>query len=85
MHQQITETEQQQMLRHVFDKAGGNLGTSGCVSYMFEKKGIIVIEKDSTTMSEDDLMLLAIDAGAEDFEAQEDCYEITTAPENFSK
>ena len=52
---------------------------------MFEKKGIIVIEKDSTTMSEDDLMLLAIDAGAEDFEAQEDCYEITTAPENFSE
>lgn len=72
-------------VRHVFDKAGGNLGTSGCVSYMFEKKGIIVIEKDSTTMSEDDLMLLAIDAGAEDFEAQEDCYEITTAPENFSE
>jgi len=52
---------------------------------MFEKKGIIVIEKESTTMSEDDLMLLAIDAGAEDFEAQEDCYEITTAPENFSE
>ncbi len=72
-------------VRHVFDKAGGNLGKSGCVSYMFEKKGIIVIEKDSTTMSEDDLMLLAIDAGAEDFEAQEDCYEITTAPENFSE
>ena len=72
-------------VRHVFDKAGGNLGTSGCVSYMFEKKGIIVIEKESTQMSEDDLMLLAIDAGAEDFEAQEDCYEITTAPENFSE
>ena len=72
-------------VRHVFDKAGGNLGTSGCVSYMFEKKGIIVIEKESTTMSEDDLMLLSIDAGAEDFEAQEDCYEITTAPENFSE
>ncbi len=72
-------------IRHVFDKAGGNLGTSGCVSYMFEKKGIIVIEKESTTMSEDDLMLLSIDAGAEDFEAQEDCYEITTAPENFSE
>ena len=51
---------------------------------MFEKKGIIVIEKESTTMTEDDLMLLAIDAGAEDFEAQEDCYEITTAPESFS-
>ena len=71
-------------VRHVFDKAGGNLGTTGCVSYMFEKKGVIVIEKESTSMSEDDLMLLAIDAGAEDFEAQDECYEITTAPENFS-
>ena len=71
-------------VRHAFDKAGGNLGTTGCVSYMFEKKGVIVIEKESTSMSEDDLMLLAIDAGAEDFEAQDECYEITTAPENFS-
>ena len=71
-------------IRHVFDKAGGNLGTTGCVSYMFEKKGVIVIEKESTSMSEDDLMLLAIEAGAEDFEAQDECYEITTAPENFS-
>ena len=72
-------------IRHVFDKAGGNLGTTGCVSYMFEKKGVIVIDKESTDMSEDDLMLLAIDAGAEDFEAQDDCYEITTAPQNYSK
>ena len=71
-------------VRHVFDKAGGNLGTSGCVSYMFEKKGVIVIEKASTELSEDDLMLLAIDAGAEDFSAEEEVYEITTLPENFS-
>ena len=71
-------------VRHVFDKAGGNLGTTGCVSYMFEKKGVIVIEKESTDMTEDDLMLLAIDAGAEDFEAEEEVYEITTLPENFS-
>ena len=71
-------------VRHVFDKAGGNLGTTGCVSYMFEKKGVIVIERASTDMSEDDLMMLAIEAGAEDFEADEECYEITTAPENFS-
>ena len=58
--------------------------STGCVSYMIEKKGIIVIDKSSTDMSEDDLMLLAIDAGAEDFEAQDEFYEITTAPENFS-
>ncbi len=72
-------------VRHVFDKFGGNLGTSGCVSYMFEKKGVIVIEKASTSLSEDDLMLIAIDAGAENFESSEEVYEITTAPDDFSK
>lgn len=71
-------------VRHVFDKAGGNLGTSGCVSYMFNKKGIIVIEKASTDKSEDDLMMLALDAGAEDFLAEEEIYEITTEPSEFS-
>lgn len=72
-------------VRHVFDKAGGNLGTTGCVSYLFERKGVIVIEKESTTMSEDELMLLALDSGAEDFVAEEECYEITTSAEEFSK
>ena len=71
-------------VRHVFDKAGGNLGTTGCVSYMFNKKGMIVIEKTSTDMSEEDLMMLALDAGAEDFEASEEVYEITTEPSDFS-
>ena len=72
-------------VRHVFDKFGGNLGTSGCVSYMFEKKGVIVIEKASTNLSEDDLMLMAIDAGAENFEAEDEYYEITTSADDFSK
>ncbi|MBR0490684.1 MAG: YebC/PmpR family DNA-binding transcriptional regulator [Clostridia bacterium] len=71
-------------VRHVFDKAGGNLGTSGCVSYMFNKKGVIVIEKASTTMDEDELMMLALDAGAEDFSAEEEIYEITTEPADFT-
>ena len=71
-------------VRHVFDKAGGNLGTTGCVSYMFNKKGVIVIERASTEMSEDDVMMLALDAGAEDFSADEEVYEITTAPSDFS-
>ena len=71
-------------VRHVFDKAGGNLGTTGCVSYLFERKGIIVIEKESTNISEDDLMLMALDSGAEDFEVEEECYEIKTSPEDFS-
>ncbi len=71
-------------VRHVFDKAGGSLGTTGCVSYMFNRKGVIVIEKSSTDMSEDDLMLLALDCGAEDFSSEEEFYEITTSPEDFS-
>ena len=71
-------------VRHVFDKAGGNLGTSGCVSYMFNKKGVIVIDKTKTNLSEDELMLLALDNGAEDFNVEEECYEITTEPSDFT-
>ena len=71
-------------VRHVFDKAGGNLGTSGCVSYMFNKKGVIVIDKTKTNLSEDELMLLAIDNGAEDFNVEEECYEIITDPSDFT-
>ena len=71
-------------VRHVFDKAGGSLGTTGCVSYMFNRKGIIVIEKETTTMSEDDLMMIALECGAEDFSAEDEYYEITTSPEDFS-
>ena len=72
-------------VRHVFDKAGGNLGTSGCVSYMFNKKGVIVIEKESTDMDEDELMMLALDSGADDFQASEEIYEITTEPSEFTQ
>ena len=54
-------------VRHVFDRAGGNLGTTGCVSYMFNKKGVMVIDKANCNQSEDDLMMIALDAGAEDF------------------
>jgi YebC/PmpR family DNA-binding regulatory protein len=72
-------------VRHAFDRAGGNLGTSGCVSYMFNQKGVIVIDKANCKMGEDDLMMLALDAGAEDFEAEEEVYTVTTAPSDFSK
>ncbi len=72
-------------IRHAFDRCGGNLGTSGCVSYMFNKKGVIVIDKTTCNMSEDDLMLLALDSGAEDFVSEEEVYEITTEPGNFSE
>ena len=70
-------------VRHVFDKAGGNLGTTGCVSYMFNKKGVIVIEKETASMGEDELMMLALDAGAEDFQSLDEIYEVITAPEDF--
>ena len=72
-------------VRHAFDKSGGNLGTSGCVSYLFNKKGLIVIERATTDLDEDSMMMLALDAGAEDFEAAEEVYEITTDPSNFTE
>ena len=72
-------------VRHAFDKCGGNLGTSGCVSYLFTKKGVIVIDKSNCSLDEDSLMMLAIEAGAEDFSSEEEVYEITTAPETFSE
>jgi len=71
-------------VRHIFDKFGGNLGTSGCVSYMFEKKGVIVIEKETCKLGEDDLMMVAIESGAEDFQVEEEVYQITTAPNDFT-
>ena len=70
-------------VRHYFDKFGGNLGTTGCVSFMFDKKGVILIEKDGK-INEDDLMMEALEVGAEDFTAEEDVYEITTSPDDFS-
>ena len=64
-------------VRHAFDNFGGNLGQSGCVSYLFEDKGVIVIEKDAK-IDEDKLMETALEAGAEDFLTEDDCYEIYT-------
>jgi YebC/PmpR family DNA-binding regulatory protein len=70
-------------VRHLFDKFGGSLGATGCVSYLFKKKGIIVVDKNS--IGEDELMLKAIEAGAEDFDAEDDeVYQILTAPQDFS-
>jgi YebC/PmpR family DNA-binding regulatory protein len=71
-------------VRHYFEKSGGNLGTSGCVSYMFEKKGLLVVEKEDS-IDEDEFMMMALDAGAEDFSSEDEVYEITTAPEDFSQ
>lgn len=71
-------------VRNAFTKGGGNMGTSGCVSFMFDEKGLIVVDKEEVEMDEDELMMLAIDAGAEDFAAEEDSFEITTLPDDFS-
>ncbi len=70
-------------LRHYFDKNGGNLGQNGCVGFMFDRKGLIVIEK-TDTIDEDTLMMDALEAGADDFNVEEECYEVLTAVENFS-
>ena len=70
-------------VRHVFDKFGGNLGTPGCVSFMFDQKGIIVIENDGDK-DEDEVMMDALDAGAQDFSSDEDMFEIETTPADFS-
>lgn len=71
-------------VRSAFTKGHGNVGTQGCVSYMFDKKGQIIIAKEDCDIDADELMMLALDAGAEDFSEEEDCYEILTAPEDFS-
>ena len=71
-------------VRSAFTKGGGSIGTQGCVSFMFDEKGLIVIDKEEIDMDEEELMMAALDAGAEDFAAEEDSYEITTAPDDFS-
>lgn len=69
-------------LRHYFDKFGGNLGTNGSVSWMFDQKGIIVIANDGS-LDEDTVMMDALDSGADDFSAEDDIFEIATTPEAF--
>ena len=71
-------------VRAAFTKGGGNIGTPGCVSFMFDKRGQILIDKEECDMDADELMMSALDLGAEDFNDEEDSYEILTDPENFS-
>ncbi|MBE5950055.1 MAG: YebC/PmpR family DNA-binding transcriptional regulator [Lachnospiraceae bacterium] len=71
-------------VRNAFTKGNGNVGTQGCVSFMFDKKGQIIIDKEECSMDADDLMMLVLDAGAEDFAEEEDSYEIITEPDAFS-
>ncbi len=70
-------------IRNAFTKGGGNVGTPGCVSFMFDKKGQMIVAKEECDKDSDELMMMALDAGAEDFNEEDDCYEITTAPDDF--
>ena len=71
-------------VRSAFTKGSGSIGTPGCVSYSFDKKGQIIIDKEECDMDADDLMMIALDAGAEDFSDEEDSFEIITDPDEFS-
>ncbi len=72
-------------IRSAFTRNGGNIGAPGSVSFMFDQKGQIIIDKEECDMDPDDLMLIALDAGAEDFSEEEDSYEILTDPDDFSR
>lgn len=70
-------------IRHAFDKGGGNMGQSGCVTFMFDRKGLVAIER-TDSIDEDELTMLAIELGAEDFASEEEGFEIITAVEDFN-
>ncbi len=71
-------------VRHYFDKFGGNMGTPGCVGFMFQKKGVMIIEREDLDKTEDKVMEDALEFGASDFEADEDIFTIYTEPDDFS-
>ena len=72
-------------IRNAFTKGGGNVGTPGCVSFMFDKKGQMIVAKEECDKDADELMMMALDAGADDFSEEEDSFEILTSPDDFSK
>ena len=69
-------------MRHIFSKHGGNMGESGCVSWMFHKKGLVLIDK-APELSEEDLLAIVLEAGAEDMDSEGEEYEVTCAPDDF--
>ncbi|MCD7725013.1 MAG: YebC/PmpR family DNA-binding transcriptional regulator [Clostridiales bacterium] len=71
-------------VRSAFTKGQGSIGTQGCVSFMFDEKGLIIVDKEECEMDADDLMMTALDAGAEDFQEEEDSFEVYTAPDQWS-
>ncbi len=79
-----TLTDNRNRVKNAFTKGNGNVGTPGCVSFMFDKKGQIVIDKEEYEGDSDELMMQVLDAGADDFSEEEDSYEILTSPDDFS-
>ncbi len=71
-------------VRNAFTKGNGNVGSQGCVSFMFDRKGQIIIDKEEYDVKADDLMMVVLDAGAEDFSEEEDSFEVLTDPDDFS-
>ena len=71
-------------MRHHFDKFGGNLGATGCVSWSFDKKGVLVIDNEDGDYEEDQVMMDAMDCGADDFEAEDDVFTVYTDPDDFN-
>ena len=71
-------------MRHLFDKYGGNMGASGCVSWSFDRKGVIVIDNEEGELDEETVMMDALDCGAADFETDESIFEVTTEPDDFN-
>lgn len=72
-------------VRHIFSKGGGSMGEAGCVAWMFDKKGLLRIDREGVKLDEDEVMLQVLETGAEDFEASEDAFEITTSPDQFEE
>ena len=72
-------------VRHLFDKYGGNMGATGCVSWSFDKKGVIIIDNEDEELDEEEVMMDALEAGAEDFDAGEEAAEVTTSPDAFAE
>ena len=71
-------------VRHAFDKCNGNMGAQGCVSWSFDKKGVLVIDNEDGDLDEDTVMMDAMDCGANDFEPEEDCFTVYTTPDDFN-
>ncbi|NLA11639.1 MAG: YebC/PmpR family DNA-binding transcriptional regulator [Firmicutes bacterium] len=72
-------------IRHLFSRYGGNLGETGCVAWMFQRKGLFIVKKEDLAVSEDDLMLMALEAGAEDVREEDDTYSVISSPDHFEE